>query len=429
MMTLEDWLDEVNGAARLALKRVKLADSDGWRLDDGVLRSETGRYFSVRGLQAAPHGGEPVFTGPMIDQREVGRLGFLVRPDGRRVEWLLQAKTEPGSHAPTQIAPSIQATPSNFQQVHHGEPTQFLELFRRPVASLSHGPFSEQGSRFLWKFNRNQVVALPAGASPEPEGDRRWRWAGAAQVRAMLGLSHRVNTDARSVIATAPWALLCDSRLLFGARVLTRSYSGAVERRFAARKGMLKNRRVDWSLVGLDRLPGWTLNEYGLADPEGRESVVCYRVRVQGREVGAWAQPFLTDPGLVRHGLAVRVRRGALQVHVRPYGEPGFGGRVELGPSVQAPYAAPKGADAVVGEAAQVLCDIEQSDEGGRFFDARAAYTVALVDDAVDLDGGAWLTLGELERVARTPGLCTNELRTFVSMILSTQFDEACRAL
>ena len=38
---------------------------------------------------------------------------------------------------------------------------------------------------------------------------------------------------------------------------------------------------------------------------------------------------------------------------------------------------------------------------------------------------GVWVNLGTLEGLANKSGTLTNELRTLVSIILSTQFDEA----
>ena len=85
----------------------------------------------------------------MIDQPELGWLGFVVRTAGAGVEWLVQAKTEPGNVHGTQLAPTLQATRSNFTRVHGGRPTRFLDLFRAGDAVLSDGPHSEQGSAFL----------------------------------------------------------------------------------------------------------------------------------------------------------------------------------------------------------------------------------------------------------------------------------------
>ncbi|MBI1265007.1 MAG: hypothetical protein GC187_09765 [Alphaproteobacteria bacterium] len=425
------WLEARTRDSGLELERVPINECHGWSLRDGALVSDTGGFFTITGLVTqAANAPDPAFAGPMIDQPEIGRLGFLIRPAGEGVEWLLQAKTEPGNHQATQIAPSIQATPSNFNRLHGGLPTVFLDLFRQADTSISDGFHSEQGSKFIWKFNRNQIVALPAGADPAP--DDRWRWAGSRDLRQLLGLSYTVNTDARSVIATGAWALLGDGAALFRSPCLARSYAAPIRPVSRRPEDLLQPIQMNWTRTPLDGLPGRTLEPDRLAGPGGETEIVCFRTRVRGREVAEWRQPFLTQSHAGEQTLAMRIVNDKAEVFARILHEPGFGGRSELGPTVTDLYPTPPSVGCWFDGQETELLAIDQSDEGGRFFRTCVRYRIVLVKGtaaARRLPAGMWLSLSEFEVAARTSGVCTNELRTLASLMLSAPFDEACLAL
>ena len=48
---------------------------------------------------------------------------------------LMQAKMEPGNVNPLQLSPTVQATRSNYTQVHRGTGTRYLEYFVGPTAA------------------------------------------------------------------------------------------------------------------------------------------------------------------------------------------------------------------------------------------------------------------------------------------------------
>lgn len=435
-----DWLVSATRASGLETERIDLDACDRWALRDGALAHDTGRFFAVRGVQVeADAPDEHGRALPMIDQHEIGWLGFLVRrcpEDG--VQWLLQAKTEPGNVGGTQVAPSIQATRSNYMRVHGGKPTPFLALFQSGRNRISDAPQSEQGSRFLWKFNRNSVVAVPPEQPLDiSEDDPRWRWIGAPDLRDLLGRSFAVNTDARSVIASSEWPLLSHGERLFRSDALMRSYLAAtddVDRAVSRLESHQRKVSLRWRFIPIERLPGWRWTDRGLVSEEGAAIVVFHRCRARDREVTEWAQPFLTHRETVDNILLARIRDEALQVFVVMQREVGFGGRVEYGPSWQAGGAEPSEVlDLAAASDSRELAAIEQSDEGGRFFHAVGRYRIVLAPSAprtrpVTPDG-RWISLGALQSLTRTSGLSNNELRTMTSLLLSSRFDDAVAAL
>ncbi|SLN56150.1 NDP-hexose 2,3-dehydratase [Pseudoruegeria aquimaris] len=436
---VSDFVAAVRAAAGKKIRRVAFEDCRDWHFTpDGAFAHRSGRYFSVAGISAPPtmHSRMPADC-VMIDQPEVGWLAFLVRPSDAGLQWLLQAKTEPGNLAETSIAPTVQATRSNFERVHGGEATRFLDRLTEAPAFLSDAPHSEQGTKFLWKFNRNSVAAVEAGMEPEAADGRLWRWATSAALRESLSVNHLVNTDARSVIATAPWALLADGGPLFSADVLRASYE--LEKPWEAEQlkplvsplGPL--RAPNWRRVPLTGLEGWQMRDGALRDPAGQEAVACYDVELAGREVGHWQQPFLVGTQPAEQVLFMRIDAGKAEFYLRVYHEVGFGRRREFGASTSSEFDTPPFLRnwRRQGEPRKIMA-LRQSDEGGRFMRADAVYRIVLLQNPPPkqrMPVGAWVDLSTLEKLCRTAGRTTNELRTLASMILSRAFDAACADL
>jgi dTDP-4-dehydro-6-deoxy-alpha-D-glucopyranose 2,3-dehydratase len=436
--TIQHWLQDAHEHSQIRVEPIRFEECEHWSLREGAMIHDTGGFFALRGLRiesASPRLNG--FVAPMIDQPQPGWLAFLVRQGPSGLEWLLQAKTEPGNVYPTQIAPSIQATPSNYNRLHGGAPTLFLEHIHKNALYLSLGAHSEQGSKFLWKFNKNAVIALPTDMSveaPEPF----FRWCSSHIMRELLGQSNCLNTDARSAIATAPWVSLAEHGELFGADVLKASYAKPcgepVKARLSERVTPVVGRAgLHWVFDPLDSLEGWDFTPDGIINAEtGAPALTYARIDVQGREVSHWCQPFLTHAGEPDHVLLMRIEDGVAQFFIRSHQEPGFGLRREFSPSFQDGQADRDKVRHWMKTDSAVLAEVSQSDEGGRFMQARARYRIVLVGDTPPPRShptGMWVPLSVLEHAMRTPGRCTNELRTLGSLILITDFDHACRKL
>lgn len=416
--------------------------SGEWRIDEGVLAHRTGGFFSIRGIHVSAPGSkfdERRF--PMIDQPEVGLLGFVVATGGDETLWLLQAKSEPGSVHWVQAAPTVQATRSNFTRRHGGARTRFLDRFPfdedgSPAGNLN----SEQGNRFLSKFNCNATVTVQETFDPE---DPDWAWFGAQELRRALAQDFTVNTDARSVIATGDWRLLRrNGRLFDGAswagpdlvpfrQELARCYSEnpADKGRGEALLGVLGGAgspSIRLTGVPLDSLPGWRLEPEGLRrqdEPGFAGGVQMFAVEAPRREVKAWDQPFMMPVREERACLVLARLAGQLRVALRPVAEPGFMGRREFGPTYQSDGDVAEEVREVVEDPSLTsLLSVRQSDEGGRFMRSIMRYDVLFVDERGAAQLGkhvTWVSVGELEWLCRSAAATTNEARSVVSVLLS----------
>ncbi len=458
---------EDNGCLTLLVKRrldcrmecgsLRMDEIRRWRMAGGAFRHETGGFFSVVGirgtLQAVGMGmgaSATVVEQPIIDQPEIGILGILARRHGERVEILVQAKAEPGNVNAVQLSPTVQATESNYRRLHGGEPTAFLKHFhsRGRWTTLSDSRQSEQGTRFLGKYNRNATV-LVEGRGPEavPEA---WRWCEAGSLLRTLGCDYCVNTDLRSVLATSDWTLLAGGGVPFGRWRGRGGFGEALLGSFLAReeeaespmsvlRGNLERVRdgirLEVGLRPLDGLKGWAFDGEGIReDAASRFEVRGFRVHAPDREVTDWEQPLLCDLGLGEVALIAQRRRGVLHFLLRPSVEVGFREKAQYGASIQRhPEKAPAGnpslsvpgddplGDLIAGRESLEHRSCLLSEEGGRFFRSSSRYRVVEVPERISvprLPGCCWATLGQIYRLVKMPGCMTNEARSAVAMVL-----------
>lgn len=438
-----DWLAERRSASGLQIQRIAFRDCERWHWQDGALRHQSGRFFSIVGTVV--RSGPPHLAGwiqPLIDQPEVGLLGLVVRRDERGWQWLMQAKTEPGNAGGTQLAPTVQATQSNYLCVHGGRPTCMLECFmngrgtRRTITDIEQ---SEQGDRFLGKYNRNVVVEVAAEFSAPASPS--WRWCSAEELRRALWADYSLNTDARSVLVCTDWDLLADGdRAEAFARwrpgegfgyALQESYrhpESAIECEQALAH-LDRQRLADpvvLQRVDLAALPGWILDDQQLAadDPALDPRVLAYSIATCDREVPQWCQPLLSNQQVGRIVLMCCRLGGVLRFFLSIGQEPGLRDGPQWAPSWISGrgHPHPEGIlQALSNPNARLHASVWQSDEGGRFINALHCYQIVEVDARVlpNLDAhGSWLSLAALRRLALIRGVLTNELRSALSLLL-----------
>lgn len=445
---LRAWLDGARRSCDMQVRQIALPQSREWVYDGGALRHLRGAFFRVVGATVHRNGERWTDSDqPLIDQAEVGILGFLVRTVDGSSEILIQAKPEPGNVGLVQAAPSVQATESNYRQRHGGKATPFLEYFRSPGdrSVLSDGLQSEQGTRFLGKYNRNMVVEVAPGADL---GDGpAFRWFAVEQLLPLLLDDHQVNTDARSILASSPWGLFAPGGSPFRRRLgdggvgeqLLRSFEATEDRCVSTSDRILQRlRRLGreagfvTTVVDLAELSGWKIDDAGIGPLSGDAFAMRqFAVTSSDREIPHWDQPLITAGFVGEAALLCQERGGILHFLFDARPEIGFRERYQYGPTIQDVgeklqrcFGRERQVEALRDAASrsQVLCGIRNSDEGGRFFRCRMRYRVCLLDPGEPIDPGenlAWMTLGQIGRLVRRPGVFSNEARSLISMLLA----------
>ena len=115
------------------IQKIQFSELDKWsfELETGNLKHESGKFFSIIGLDVQTNWG-PIdhWTQPIIKQPEIGFLGIITKKIDGKLYCLMQAKIEPGNLNYVQLSPTLQATKSNYTQVHKGKKSLYLEYFR-----------------------------------------------------------------------------------------------------------------------------------------------------------------------------------------------------------------------------------------------------------------------------------------------------------
>lgn len=431
---VDRWIQERRRQVRLTSVPVSLAQLDQWRIeeDSGNICHATGRFFSITGLQVRHRtpDGELTWDQPIIDQPEFGILGVLAARFEGVLHFCLRAKEEPGNINGVQLAPTVQATYSNYTCVHGGKQPPLLEHFLAPradrivVAKLQ----TEDGSRFLFKSNRNMVVLAEEDGVPDLPEDAIWLTL--RQIAGLLQRDNVVNACARSVLSCLLWTVA-------GRNAGRNGSSGQqydecalqeVKGRFIEGGGRKQDPHsfselVQWiddqktgnhlmqKRMKLNQLRDWEMDPRGFfRHREGRFfTVVGINVQSPYREIAAWNQPILVNSGTGIVGLLVRRRHGRTYGLFQAKAEVGNRHLVQIAPTVQFTPAnyqdnvqlkKPFLYDEFVAPSRfSVLHESRQSEEGGRFYKEDHVHRILLQtgNDELNLPPSyRWLSLDQL---------------------------------
>jgi len=413
---VQNWVDDVRSADRTQVASVSLAASQAWRLSEGRIRHDTGRYFDIVGLEWTQNGVS--HCQPFIEQREIGTLGFIARRSGDSLDLLVQAKAEPGNVGIVQLAPTCQATSSNNDRVHGGRRPPFAGYFERNTSGIQCDSLqSEHGGRFLGKLNRN-ILVVDNNVGIDAEDDLTHRWISLDLLKTLLEIDFLVNTDARSVLCCMDWRMWSA-----GSRDRGNEFGQALRDSLHAevRSGILQDAlmRVDRLKQAMpavrhraiESLDGWvfTPND-AMTMTNGRLALRHIEVHCATRETPHWDQPILRvlEEAIVE--LLCRNRDGLLEFAFCPRWEPGLVRGVELGPTF---FSGP----AETGTPGTVRARVRQSDEGSRFDRTVADYRIVEIETIADEDRFTWLRLSEVQ-TAMSTGIFNNEARSALSLVL-----------
>lgn len=427
---LSSRLRELGEAERFGLDYMPLKDSSHWALRDGGIRHRSGRFFSVIGVRAETQSGALVEQ-PLLDQREIGILAIFLRQHHGQTEVLTQCKAEPGNVGLFQLAPSYQATASNTDRVHGGASPLLGDWLGSASAYVTDTLQSEQGTRFFGKRNRN-VSLLVRGAGQTVTSFHAW--IPARELCGLLAENHLINTDLRSTLACADWAMLGNGQPFGGTGFAQRLRASYELGEHQAMTSLAEVRRqltqpVEWrrapEIVPLGQLTGWLIGDEGPAprDGSGRPFRLRHiRVHSASREVQDWDQPIVQSGGRGEAVLPVGFHHDVPYLLFKQVAEPGFGFRSELTPAVLREPGAIARSDsfgALLTAGARTIISCRQSEEGGRFLFDENEYALADVGAVIKPPPGYhWLSLAQTRALLLQGCVFTNEARSALSLLL-----------
>jgi len=105
------WLTEQNQSVNVSVQKIEFKELINWEFSDGRVIHSSGRFYNIDGSRIATNWGSVrQWDQPIINQPEIGYLGFITKEYKRVLHFLMQAKFEPGNVNFVQLSPTLQHT-------------------------------------------------------------------------------------------------------------------------------------------------------------------------------------------------------------------------------------------------------------------------------------------------------------------------------
>ncbi len=446
----KEWIKAKNQEVKVNITEVPFEKLNKWKVEKetGNIVHETGKFFSIEGIKVETNwGGVNSWTQPIINQPEIGFLGIIVKKIDGILHCLMQAKIEPGNINVVQLSPTLQATKSNYSQVHKGKKPLYLEYFNgeKKVDVLVDQLQSEQGARFLKKRNRNIIVEI----SEDIELYDNFCWVTLGQIKEFIKLDNVVNMDTRTVISCVQFGSYNSKVIDFYSTILGDNHLNKKETSLL--HSILTN---DISLNSFDKIISWITNlksfyelnvsQIPLNNVENWVNdgtsiyhnqnkyfkVIGVNVEISNREVSSWDQPIIkpSQEGLI--AFVTKPIKGVYHFLVQAKLEAGNFDVVEFAPTVQCltgnyrkglnSYDVPFVETVLNADKSQVWYSSYQSEEGGRFYHEQNKNMIVEVGEEfpVDIpDNYCWMTLNQIYTFIKFNNYVNISARSLLSAI------------
>ncbi len=426
------WIQIRNRETCVSVERIPFSAMDKWHFDaNGNLRHDSGRFFSIEGLAVRTnYGNVSQWQQPIINQPEIGFLGIITKEINGIIYFLLQAKVEPGNINRVQLSPTLQATKSNYSQVHGGNKPAYLEYFQnaKPHHILLDQLQSEQGARFLKKRNRNIIIKID-GDIPCLEN---FVWLTLAQIKRLSQYDNVVNMDTRTVIAGIPlnFAHADKATKTIGLSLVAKGNPINDITCILSWMTRLKcNYELDVTRMPLKDVKDWQISDTAISHKTGKFfQVLAMNISINNREVKTWKQPLVQpmQEGLV--AFIVKNINGTYHFLVQGKVELGNFDILEMAPTVQCMTGSYEGKNeqpfvdyVLKAQPCQVIFDTKQSEEGGRFYQEQNRNVIIEADESFSIDNipenYIWVTYEQLMLFMHFNNYLNIQARSLISLI------------
>lgn len=199
------WRKKLQKDIKVVSKLINLNDCKDWFLDKkDNLYHKSGQFFKVRGVETSGASNREVksWTQPILTQKHGGVLAFICRETKEYgIEFLIDAKIEPGDDSQLKISPSFQATQSNMNQAHGGSKPKFYDIVIKLNKSklIYYTIHNEEGARFWKKSNWNVIVKLDDPHDKRIKGSN-YRWVSLSQIKKLSLKNRLVNPFVKTIL-------------------------------------------------------------------------------------------------------------------------------------------------------------------------------------------------------------------------------------
>ena len=199
------WRNKLLKKTKIKTKLINLNECEKWKFDkNSNLYHSSGQFFKVQGVRTTGSFNREVasWTQPILTQKHGGVLAFITRiTRDKKVEFLINARTEPGDNSDIKLCPSFQATQSNMNKAHGGDLPKFFDIVMKLknsklIYAASH---NEEGARFWKKTNLNVIVQLNNPKDKRIKGEN-FKWVSYTQIKKLSLKNNIINPFVKTIL-------------------------------------------------------------------------------------------------------------------------------------------------------------------------------------------------------------------------------------
>ena len=440
MAELLNWIYELKQKTYVNVNECSINDSTFWFYDDynGEILNRKRSFFSIKGMRRFEDG-HFIDEQPIIIQPEIGYLGIICKEIDGVLNFLMQAKIEPGNVNHVQISPTIQATKSNFTRAHGGKLPNYFKYFEESsnYDVIFDQIQSEQATRFYKKRNRNMIMKIDEDIDVYPN----FKWMTLGQIKKLMEIDNLVNMDTRTVLPGIPlitsrWTDQELERIkkifiddAFFKSIFETSPSDTLPLIFQKVNNYKMFKELTVTKIPLNQLVNWDIDEYGIVCKNQADFMVrYYDIEISGREVQHWTQPLFKAIGIATFGLIIKEINGIKKFLVKIKPEIGSFDKVEVGPSIQwEPTHYTYNDDLVekvfrshIEKKNKIIYNVILSEEGGRFFHEQNQNVIIEIDneELVELpEDYLWVDYSALNYLVQINNCLNIQLRNLLTLL------------
>lgn len=200
------WREARRSEITFSSNLIPLKDARDWAMDaDGNIGHKSGQFFTIKAARTEAGSLREVrgWDQPIYTQVEGGVLAMVAREtQAAGVQFLLQAKAEPGNIGTLQLVPSLQCTWSNMNRAHKGANPPLTELLGAAagVRFVYRAMHNEEGGRFWQKSNENVILFLD-DESLITTDLTMFQWASLSQIKALALVDNVLSPFVKTIVA------------------------------------------------------------------------------------------------------------------------------------------------------------------------------------------------------------------------------------
>lgn len=286
--SFQKWFRNQKKKNKITTKVDYLSNLKKWESNTQNIVHESKKFFKIVGIKIVSNFYKKDWDQPIIVQNEFGILGII--KNKKNDKYLLQAKVEPGNINKLQLSPSVQATKSNYSQVHGGKKVPYVNYFlnNKKVKLINQ---SEQGFRYLNKFNYNALIEI----DKQFKIQSNFFWFSLNDLLKLINKKNIINMDTLSV---------------FSSHIKKEERDIPLNSTKKLKSWILKYDKkyhMKINFIPLVNLKDWIYDNKSIFHKKKKHfSIIGVNNRTNKREINQWSQPIIKGKDMALAGYIVK---------------------------------------------------------------------------------------------------------------------------